>query len=166
MDLHHKILKDLKWFYEFYRISKDFMNFKDSLKKNCNTLFFTNILNTNSFILFYFTREREREWERREGKRQRKGEREEERSDKREEDMRERVRGEREREEERRDTREEEMRERGWEERDNKILKEKTISRFHERLFYSKISVENPTKSTLLNNPSRFEWFWIPQDFF
>jgi len=34
MDLHHKILKNLKRFYGFYKISKDFMNFKDSLERN------------------------------------------------------------------------------------------------------------------------------------
>ena len=28
MDLIHKILKDLKWFYGFQEISTDFMNFK------------------------------------------------------------------------------------------------------------------------------------------
>jgi len=41
MDLHHKILQDLKWFYGFFKCSKDFMNFKDSLKRNYyNTLSF------------------------------------------------------------------------------------------------------------------------------
>jgi len=59
----------LKWFYGFYKISKDFMNFKDSLERNdYNTLFY-NILNTDSYF-YFFTRMlgkggREREWEER-----------------------------------------------------------------------------------------------------
>jgi len=44
--------------------------------------------------------------------------------------------------------------------RDGKILKEKQsqeISCFYERLFHAKISLEYPTKSNFLNNPSKFE---------
>ena len=39
MDLHHKIFKGFEMILWIYKISKDFMNFKDSLKINdCNTL--------------------------------------------------------------------------------------------------------------------------------
>jgi len=57
------------------------------------------------------------------------------------------------------------MEKREWEiergrdrDRESKILKEKTIIRcFHKRLFHAKISLENPTKSNLLNNTLKFK---------
>ena len=68
IDLHHKILKDLKWFYGFYKISKDIMNFKNSLEINDYNTLFHNIFNTYSFIYFIFMRNKgEMEIERREG---------------------------------------------------------------------------------------------------
>jgi len=121
MGFHHKISQDFKGFeiiLWIYKISKYFMKFKDTLKRND--------YNTRSIITFSI--HTLILWEREEGR---------------------------------------EERER--EERDSKILKEKQsqeISCFHERLFLAKISLQNPTKSNLLNNPLKFEWFWIPRDFF
>ena len=129
------------------------MNFKDSLKRNdYNTV--SIIIFSIHTIIFYFIfmigRERERE---RGGREERVSERE--RREKREE----REKGERQREKG-------SVRER---ERDSKLLKEKQsqeISCLRERLFLVKISLKNPSKSNLSNNPSKFEWFSIPWDFF
>jgi len=99
MDLHHKIL----W---IYKISKDFMNFKDSLKINYyNTL--SIIIFSVHTLIFYFIFMRDRERGKRGGRerrKERKRERERERREKREKG------GERERDEERREREEGEKR--------------------------------------------------------
>ena len=53
MDLTQKILNDLKLFYGFQKISTDFMNFKDSLKKIIIKYSFSQNFNA-PFYLFYF----------------------------------------------------------------------------------------------------------------